>query len=32
MGIPLFPGMIYATDGSQEKGNKGAGERTRCLK
>jgi len=25
MGIPLFPGLIYATDGSQEKGNMGAG-------
>ena len=24
MGIPLFPGLIYATDGSQEKGNMGA--------
>jgi len=25
MGIPLFPGIIYATDGSQEKGNMGVG-------
>ena len=25
MGIPCFPGLIYATDGSQEKGNMGAG-------
>jgi len=25
MGIPRFPGLIYATDGSQEKGNMGAG-------
>jgi len=25
MGIPLFPGLMYATDGSQEKGNMGAG-------
>ena len=25
MGIPHFPGLIYATDGSQEKGNMGAG-------
>ena len=25
MGISLFPGLIYATDGSQEKGNMGAG-------
>jgi len=32
MGIPLFPGLIYVTDGSQEKGNMGAGERTRCSK
>ena len=24
-GIPLIPGLIYATDGSQEKGNMGAG-------
>jgi len=24
MGIPRFPGLIYATDGSQEKGNIGA--------
>jgi len=24
MGIPRFPGLIYATDGSQEKGNMGA--------
>jgi len=24
MGIPLFLGLIYATDGSQEKGNMGA--------
>jgi hypothetical protein len=24
MGIPLFPGLIYATDGSHEKGNIGA--------
>jgi len=24
MGIPLFPGLMYATDGSQEKGNMGA--------
>ena len=24
MGIPLFPGIIYATNGSQEKGNMGA--------
>jgi len=24
MGIPLFPGLIYATDGSQEVGNMGA--------
>ena len=25
MGIPLFPGLIFATDGSQEKVNMGAG-------
>jgi len=25
MGIPLFPGFIYSTDGSQERGNMGAG-------
>jgi len=25
MGISRFPGLIYATDGSQEKGNMGAG-------
>jgi len=25
MGIPRFPGLIYATAGSQEKGNMGAG-------
>jgi len=25
MGIPLFPGLLYTTDGSQEKGNIGAG-------
>jgi len=25
MGIPLFPRLIYATDGSQEKGNMRAG-------
>jgi len=24
MGIPLIPGLIYTTDGSQEKGNIGA--------
>ena len=24
MGIPRFPGLMYATDSSQEKGNMGA--------
>jgi len=30
MGIPLFPGLIYATDGSQEKGNMGASTGTKA--
>jgi len=29
MGIPLFPGLIYATDGSQEQGNMGASTDTK---
>jgi len=29
MGIPHFPGLIYATDGSQEKGNIGASTDTK---
>ena len=32
MGIPRFPGLKYATDGSQEKGNMGAVEMTKCSK
>jgi len=30
MGIPRFPGLIYATDGSQEKGNMGASTDTKA--
>ena len=32
MDILRFPGLIYATDGSQEKGNMGAVELTKCSK
>jgi len=30
VGIPFFPGLIYATDGSQEKGNMGASTDTKA--
>jgi len=30
MGIPRFPGLIYATDGSQEKDNMGASTDTKA--
>ena len=30
MGIPLFPGLIHAADGSQEKGNMGASTGTKA--
>jgi len=30
MGIPLFPGLIHATDGSLEKGNMGASTSTKA--
>jgi len=30
MGIPRFPGPIYATDGSQVKGNMGASTDTKA--